>query len=118
LVVACAFIVGHIPICLAANDCTCLVWNYDEILQILHKHQCVLAYLSGHAHNAAYRQDQKGIHHVVFRGVIKVPPDCPAAHATVLLYPNRVVIKAAKGSDMPDIVMSCIRSPESQDISI
>jgi len=81
---------------------------------VLHKHECVLAYLSGHTHNTAYNCDEKGIHHVVFSGVIKVPPDCPAAHATVLLYPNCIVIKAAEGSGMSDIVINYSRNPESQ----
>jgi len=94
--------VGHIPIYGGTN----LVWNYEDILEILHKHRCVLAYLAGHAHNSACSQDEKGIHLVVFRGVIKVSPDCLAAHATVLLYANCVVIKAAEGSGMSDIEMS------------
>jgi len=84
----------------------CLVWNYKDILQVLHSHQCVLAYLAGHTHSAAYGRDENGVHHVVFPGVIEASPDCPAAHATVLLYPNCVVIKAAEGGDMSDIVMS------------
>ena len=102
----CACSVGHIPIHLAASDHVCLVWNYKDILQVLHSHRCVLAYLAGHTHSAAYGRDEKGVHHVVFPGVIEASPDCPAAHATVLLYPNCVVIKAAEGSDMSDIVMS------------
>jgi len=111
-----ACFVGHIPICTAASDYICLVWNYDDILQVLHKHQCVLAYLAGHTHCSAYSRDENGLHHVVFPGVIEAAPDCPAAHATVLLYPNCVVIKAAEGSDMSNIVMNTGRhngSPKS-----
>jgi len=104
--IAYACFVGHIPIHLAASDSVCLVWNYEDVLQVLHKHRSVLAYLAGHTHCSAYGQDKKGIHHVVFPGVIEASPDCPAAHATVLLYPDQVVIKAAENSGMSDIVMS------------
>lgn len=65
----------------------------------------MLAYLAGHTHWSGYSRDSDGVHHVVFDGVIEALPECPAAHATVLLYPNCVVIKGAEGSDMPDIVM-------------
>ena len=53
-----------------------------------------------------YSRDGNGIHHVVFPGVVEALPNCAAAHATVLLYPNCVVIKAAEGSDDPDITMN------------
>ena len=97
--------VGHIPVYLPASDVVCLAWNYEDILRTLHKHRCVLAYLAGHTHNSAYSQDEKAIHHVVFPGVIEAPPKRSAAHATILLYPNCVVIKAAKGSGLSDIRM-------------
>jgi len=100
---------GHIPVYLGASDSLCLVWNYEEILQVLHKHHCVLAYLAGHTHNTAHCQDDSGVHHVVFPGVIKTLLDCPAAHATVLLYPNCVVIKFAEGSGISDIIMNTSR---------
>ena len=101
--------VGHIPIYFPATDSVCLVWNYDDILRILHKHRCVLAFLAGHTHFDAYIQDENGLHHIILPGVIEAEPNCPALHATVLLYPNRVVIKAAEGSDMRDITMNISR---------
>ena len=91
---------------LGASDYVCLVWNYKDILKVLHKHHCVLAYLAGHTHFTASRQDEKGIYHIVFPGVIQAPPSCPADHATVLLYPNCVVIKAAEGSEMWDVTLN------------
>jgi len=98
--------VGHIAVYPPASlDFVGLAWNYEDILQTLHKHRCVLAYLAGHTHNSAYSQDENGKHHVGFPGVIEAPPNCPAAHATILLYPNCVVIKAAEGSGMSDIQM-------------
>jgi len=96
---------GHIPIHVPSSDPMCLVWNYAEILRILHKHCCVLAFLAGHTHVGAYSQDEHGIHHIVFPGVIEATPNCPALHSTVLLYPNCVVIKNAKGSNLPDIAL-------------
>ena len=101
--------VGHIPIFVETSDPLCLVWNYAEILQILHKHRCVLAFLAGHTHLGAHSQDEHGIHHVVFPGVIEAAPDCPALHSTVLLYPNRVVIRHTEGSNLPDISLDIHR---------
>jgi len=104
----CVFL-GHIPVNPGLQDWVCLVWNYGDVLRVLHKHRCVLAFLAGHTHCSDYSLDENGIHHVVFPGVIEAAPDCPAMHATILLYPNCVVIKAAEGSDMYDVTMNISR---------
>ena len=112
----CLLSVGHTPVHRVVG-CN-LVWNYKDILHVLHRHHCVLAYFSGHVHSPACGRDEKGIHHVVFRGVIKVGPHCPAAHATVFLYPDCVVIRDAEGSGVSDIVMSCSHIRESHTASV
>jgi len=101
--------VGHILISVTSSTLVCIVWNFNKILEILHKHHCVLAYLSGHTHHGAYSRDKMGIHHVVFPSVIEAAPISSAEHATVLLYPNRVVIKAPEDSDMFDVIMDVNR---------
>jgi len=95
--------VGHIPVYFRGFDSICLVWNYTDILRILHKHRCVLAYLAGHTHKGTYSKDEKGVHHIVFPGVIKARPKSSPAHATILLYPDRVVII---GSQLDVIIMN------------
>jgi len=100
---------GHIPVYFASSDGVCMVWNFEDVLKILHKHRCVLAYLAGHTHCYGYSQDKKGIHHVVFPAVVEATPKCLAKHVTFLLYSSRVVIKASEDSSMSDIIMDVHR---------
>jgi len=74
-------------------------------VQVLHRHSCVLAFFAGHTHESAYGRDDAGLHHVVFPGVIETLPQYRSAHATVLLYGDRVVVVAGTGSSMENIEM-------------
>ena len=43
-----------------------LLWNSDEVLQIMHQYKStVVAYICGHDHNGGYVLDECGIHHIV-----------------------------------------------------
>ena len=97
------FCSGHLPISKNVSDNICLCWNYKEIVQVLHRFPCVLAYFAGHTHDFAHGKDSAGLYHVVFPGVIETMPRYAASHATVAVYANGFVI-SSKNSIMPDVI--------------
>lgn len=86
---------SHIPIYSCSTDSVCLCWNAEEILEVLHKYSCVVAFFAGHTHNRIHAQDEGGIHHLTLAGVIKPLPKADAAHGTVVVYRDRIVFEDA-----------------------
>jgi manganese-dependent ADP-ribose/CDP-alcohol diphosphatase len=95
-------ICSHLPICPGTCPPACLVWNYEEVLQVLHKHPgVVVASIAGHTHQNGYLVDDSGIHHMVLPGVVEAPPgrDC---YGVVEVFENRLELTGV------DICMSCV----------
>lgn len=68
----------HIPVLPGVGPKSALVWNYDEVLEVIHRHRVVAAVISGHIHTAGHRRDTCGIHHLVLPGVVEIPLGEPA----------------------------------------
>ncbi|KAG5049920.1 hypothetical protein JHK85_011023 [Glycine max] len=51
-----------------------LVWNYDEIMNLIHKYNCVKVCLAGHYHRGGCSIDSRGIHHRVLEAALECPP--------------------------------------------
>ena len=86
-----AFICCHL--CLHPRTCppTCLLWNYDEVLEEFK--EVVIATFTGHAHKDGYYYDvHTGIHHRVCHGVLETVPgeDC---YGIVEVFEDKVEIK-------------------------
>lgn len=53
----------------------CLLWNYDEVLQVLQRYPgTVVGTLAGHAHADGFAADEAGIRHRVCKAVLETPP--------------------------------------------
>ncbi|CAF2381677.1 unnamed protein product [Rotaria sp. Silwood2] len=86
-------IVGHIPIHPKAGDELALVWNYEDVLDILWTFDnTVLAYIAGHSHEGAYFYDEKNIHHLTLQAIVECEPDTNA-FATVHVYKEYLIIE-------------------------
>ncbi|XP_002733257.1 manganese-dependent ADP-ribose/CDP-alcohol diphosphatase-like [Saccoglossus kowalevskii] len=83
---------GHLPIYEPATESLCLLWNFDSMLDVIHKYKCVMAYISGHDHFGGYAVDEYGVHHVTMEGVIEIPPGSNA-FATVDMYQDRMMLR-------------------------
>jgi manganese-dependent ADP-ribose/CDP-alcohol diphosphatase len=89
-----AFICCHL--CLHPETCapTCLLWNFDQVQDILSEYSdVVVATLAGHAHRDGYYLDSTtGIHHRVCAGVLEAAPgtDC---YGIVEVYNDRIEVK-------------------------
>ena len=69
-------IISHQPIHPQSSNPVCLIWNYDEVLEILqHYSDVVVASFSGHAHKGGYvRDEDSGIHFRVIEAVLESKP--------------------------------------------
>ena len=89
-----AIIVSHQPILPGSSSPVCLIWNYDEILDILREFgSTVMASFCGHAHRGGYKQDEiSGIHFRVFEAVLE-SADPVKTYAFVDIYDDRLVVR-------------------------
>ena len=70
-------------VCFHPETCapTCLMWNFEEVLQVLQRNaDVVVMTLAGHAHRGGYFKDEHGIHHRVAEAILECPigSDCHA----------------------------------------
>jgi len=83
---------GHVPIYEKAADESCLLWNYESVLEVLHRYKNVVAHLAGHDHNGGYAVDKKGIHHLTMNGLIEAEPGTLDS-ANFYLYSSKLVVE-------------------------
>ncbi|KAK8924121.1 Manganese-dependent ADP-ribose/CDP-alcohol diphosphatase [Platanthera zijinensis] len=68
----------HLPLDPDAASFEALLWNYDEVMKVVHRHNCVKVCFSGHDHKGGYSIDSYGIHHRVFEAALECPPGSDA----------------------------------------
>merc|ERR1740121_1121049 len=62
------------PAATKSTDCVTLLWNYEEVLDLLRRHPPV-AVLCGHAHSGAHAVDEaSGTHHPTLASPLEVAP--------------------------------------------
>ncbi|KAH7685638.1 Mn(2+)-dependent ADP-ribose/CDP-alcohol diphosphatase protein [Dioscorea alata] len=68
----------HLPLDPNAAAAESLCWNYDEVMEVIHRYKCVKACLAGHDHRGGHSLDSHGIHHHVFEAALECPPNTNA----------------------------------------
>ncbi|KAH7446122.1 hypothetical protein KP509_01G040100 [Ceratopteris richardii] len=68
----------HIPLHPDSTYPCALLWNYSDVLNVIHKFQCVKVCLAGHAHKGGYTRDSHGVHHRVLEAILECPPGTDA----------------------------------------
>ncbi|KAF8690905.1 hypothetical protein HU200_041314 [Digitaria exilis] len=58
---------SHLPMDPGAAYPESLMWNYGEVMAVVHRHGCVRACLAGHDHSGGYSVDSRGVHHRALR---------------------------------------------------
>lgn len=81
---------GHIPLLAAASAEWALLYNHDEIVEILETSGSVVACFSGHEHSGGYAEHH-GIHYVTLQGMVEAPKE--NAYAIVDLYDDKIEIR-------------------------
>ncbi|CAL0325325.1 unnamed protein product [Lupinus luteus] len=64
----------HLPLHPGASSKEALLWNYEEVMNLIHKYNCVKVCISGHDHKGGYSIDSHGVHHRVLEASLECPP--------------------------------------------
>ncbi|KAL5718053.1 hypothetical protein ACHQM5_010992 [Ranunculus cassubicifolius] len=64
----------HMPLDPGAATDAALCWNYDEVMEVIHKYDCVKVCIAGHDHKGGHSIDSHGIHHRVLEAALECPP--------------------------------------------
>lgn len=64
----------HLPLDPGATSKEALLWNYDEVMNVIHSYNCVKACLAGHDHKGGHSIDSHGVHHRVLEAALECPP--------------------------------------------
>lgn len=84
-------ICSHLPLDPGAAFPSTLLWNYEEVMDVVHKHNCVVACLAGHAHEGGHCRDSHGVHHHVLEAVLECPPGTNA-YGHIDVYPDHLAL--------------------------
>lgn len=68
----------HVPLDPGATSQVALLWNYDEVMNLIHRYNCVKVCLAGHDHKGGHSIDSHGIHHRVLEAALECPPGADA----------------------------------------
>lgn len=80
---------------------------------MIRSHSSVVCFMAGHDHDGGYYLDEDtGVHHVTFEGVIETPPDSNA-FGIVSVYEDRMELKGCgRVADRVLFFHRCGRSPD------
>lgn len=68
----------HVPLDPGTTSQEALLWNYDEVMDVVHRYSCVKVCLAGHDHTGGHSIDSHGVHHHVFEAALECPPGTDA----------------------------------------
>ncbi|EYU34508.1 hypothetical protein MIMGU_mgv1a023153mg [Erythranthe guttata] len=68
----------HVPLDSDASSNEALLWNYNEVMDVVHRYSCVKACLAGHDHKGRYSVDSHGVHHRILEAALECPPGTDA----------------------------------------
>lgn len=57
------------------------------VLELIGKHDCVVAYFAGHSHGGGYIQ-RNGVHHITVAGMVEAP--VKNAYAIITIYADKL----------------------------
>eukprot|EP00882_Tetradesmus_deserticola_P028453 GHRQ01031696.1.p1 GENE.GHRQ01031696.1~~GHRQ01031696.1.p1 ORF type:complete len:239 (+),score=67.87 GHRQ01031696.1:143-859(+) len=83
---------SHLPLLPGTCPPTCLLWNYEAVLQLLCQSGVVVATMAGHTHQNGYLVDEAGIHHLVLPAVLETPPGRDA-YGSIQVLADRLLLK-------------------------
>jgi manganese-dependent ADP-ribose/CDP-alcohol diphosphatase len=104
------FIISHQPIIPESSSGVCLIWNYDEILDILREYKSIVAAaFAGHAHKGSYRRDpESGIHFRIFEAALE-SPDPIKTYGFVDIFTDKVVVRGEGDLHSAEYILDHLR---------
>lgn len=98
-------ICSHLPLHPEAASPTALMWNFDEVLDLIHRYPCVKACFAGHDHKGGYSVDAHGVHHRVFEAALECPPGSDA-YGRIAAYHDRLLLVGTDRMTSNEMVFS------------
>jgi manganese-dependent ADP-ribose/CDP-alcohol diphosphatase len=92
----------HIPLDPGASSKEALLWNYDEVMDVIHRYDCVKVCLAGHDHEGGHSVDSHGVHHRVLEAALECPPGTDA-FGYVNVYDDRLSLIGTDRMQSTDI---------------
>lgn len=80
---------GHMPILAAASADWALLYNHDQVRQLVEASGNVVAYICGHEHAGGYAEEH-GVHYLTIQGMVEAPEN---AYAVVTLLEDRIEVR-------------------------
>ena len=96
----------HIPLDARASSNEALLWNYNEVMDVIHRYECVKACFAGHDHKGGYSVDGYGVHHRILEAALECPPGTNA-FGRVDLYPDRLLVSGTERLKSQEMVFNC-----------
>lgn len=84
----------HVPLCPHDQTAYAVIWNYEEVMALMKKFNCVKVVLAGHDHAGGYRNHH--VHHYIFPGVVECEPGTNA-FSRMDVYDDKIVMKGFGG---------------------
>ena len=82
----------HFPVHPKAGGASLLLWNHQQVTDLLDEFSCVAGWFNGHHHAGGYAA-VKGVHHVTFHGMVEAPRR--NAYAVLDVFESRLVLRGA-----------------------
>lgn len=95
----------HLPLDPGTLSPEALLWNYDEVMDVIHKYNCVKVCLSGHDHKGGHSIDSHGIHHRVLEAALECPPGSDA-FGYIDVYDDRLTLSGTDRMESTDMIFS------------
>ncbi|XP_021749831.1 manganese-dependent ADP-ribose/CDP-alcohol diphosphatase-like [Chenopodium quinoa] len=93
----------HLPLDPGATTPEAILWNYNEVMDVIHKYKCVKVCFGGHEHRGGYSVDSHGVHHRVFEAALECPPNLDA-FGYVDVYDDRISLVGTDRMKSTDMV--------------
>ncbi|KAL3824894.1 hypothetical protein ACJIZ3_020923 [Penstemon smallii] len=96
----------HLPLDPHAASNEALLWNYDEVIDLIHRYDCVKVCISGHDHKGGHSVDSHGVHHHVLEAALECPPGSNA-FGYIDLFEDRLVLHGTDRMRSREMVFGC-----------
>lgn len=95
----------HLPLDPGPSSKEALLWNYDEVMDVIHRYKCVKVCLGGHDHRGGHSIDSHGVHHRVLEAALECPPGTDA-FGYIDVYDNRLSLLGTDRMESTDMVFT------------
>ncbi|KAL9235612.1 hypothetical protein vseg_010357 [Gypsophila vaccaria] len=93
----------HLPLDRGSSSIEALLWNYDEVMDVIHRYKCVKVCFAGHDHTGGHSIDSHGVHHRVFEAALECPPGSDA-FGYVEVYDDRISLVGTDRMQSTDMI--------------